>query len=61
MYTERDLSPNCNDERVDLSTMPTVVRRAQLEKHLKLNQPPNIDISLKLIFFPLPAGDNNYE
>jgi hypothetical protein len=34
MYTERDLSPNNNDDDgVDLSSMPTV-RRAELEKLL---------------------------
>jgi hypothetical protein len=60
MYTERDLSPNYNGERVDLSLMPTV-RRAELEKRLRLNQPSNIDIILILRSFPSRAGDTNYE
>jgi hypothetical protein len=56
----KHLSPNYNGERVDLSPMPTVPR-AELQKHLLLNQPSNIDISLKLRSFPPPAGDNNYQ
>jgi hypothetical protein len=61
MYTERVPSPNYNDgERVDFSPIPTVCR-AELEKHLQLNQHSNIDISLKLRSFLPPGCYNNYE